>query len=165
MDVVTRLFRVDVLGFVIVLFQGGVFEHAFVFAWWLLLYVYQVCFGWCSRLRYRVVSEWCFQIHISLQWLGGGGLLCISAKRFDIRRENCFGRLKKLRGTFGNFNVPPRGFCQVWLNAYLSLEIKMQRPTLTTMGCSGIIIHLKYNTVTVHSLTMGVFIILLHCVG
>ena len=32
-------FRVDVLGFVIALFQSGVFEHEFVFAWW-LLYVY-----------------------------------------------------------------------------------------------------------------------------
>ena len=32
-------FLVDVLCFVIVLFQSGVFEHVFVFAWW-LLYVY-----------------------------------------------------------------------------------------------------------------------------
>ena len=75
--------------------------------------------------------------------VGGGGLLCIFAKRINVRRENCFGGIKtKLRGSFGNFNVPPRGFCQVLLNAYLSLEIDMQQPTLTTMGCSGIIIHL-----------------------
>ena len=42
--------------------------YFFVSAWllflsaWLLLHV---CFAWCSRLRYRVVSEWCFR-HIIL---------------------------------------------------------------------------------------------------
>ena len=49
-----------------------------------------------------------------LVYSGWGELLCISAKRICVRRENCFGGLRtKLRGAFGNFNVPPRGFCQV----------------------------------------------------
>ena len=46
-------FRVDVLGFVIVLFQIGVFERVFVF----VVVAIRVCFGWCFRLRYRAVSE------------------------------------------------------------------------------------------------------------
>ena len=166
-------FFVDVLDFVIVLFQSGVFRiHIFcvrvdvvtrlIFGWCSRLHcrvvwercfrtracvrvvvAIRVCFGWCSRLRYRVVSEWCLQIHISLPWLGGGGCCAYPQKRIDIRRENWLGGLKpKLRGTFGNFNVPPRGFCQGCLHAYLFLEINMQQPTSTTMGCRGIIIHL-----------------------
>ena len=36
-----------------------------------------------------------------------GGRLCISVKRIYVRRENTFGRLRtKLRGSFGNINVP-----------------------------------------------------------
>ena len=131
-------FLVDVLGFVIVLFQSGVFEHVFVFAWW-LLYVYVL--GDVLDFVIVLFQSGVFKyILVCSGW--GGGLLSISAKRIDIRRENCFGGLKKLRGTFGNFNVPPRGFCQVWLYAYLSLEINMQQPTLTIMGCSGIMLHL-----------------------
>ena len=77
--------------------------------------------------------------------VGGGGPLCISTKRIDVRREHCFGGFKtKVRGTFGNLNVPPHGFCPVWLNTCLSLEMSMQQSTLTTMGCSGIILHLYY---------------------
>ena len=81
---------VHVLDIVIVLFQSGVFKYILV------------CSGWG----------------------GAAGLLCISAKRIYVvyvRRGNCFGGIKtKVRGTVGNFNVPPRGFCQVWLNAHLS---------------------------------------------
>ena len=33
---------------------------------WLLLHVYTVCFGSFSKLRYRVVSEWCLRIHFIL---------------------------------------------------------------------------------------------------
>ena len=73
----------EVLDFVIVLFQSGVFEY-------ILFCVHvgvctRVCFGWCSRLRYRVVSEWYFWIHIGLQWLGGG-LFCTSANHICVRR-------------------------------------------------------------------------------
>ena len=116
-------FRVDVLGFVTVLFQSGVFEHVFVFAWW-LLYVY----GLGDVLDFVIVlfQSGVFKYILVCSGCGGGGLLCISAKHIDIRRENDFGGPKKLRGTFGNFNVPPRGFCQVWLYAYLSLEIHIK---------------------------------------
>ena len=55
-------FLVDVLSFVIVLFQSGVFEHVLFCV--CVVVAIRVCFGWCSRLRYRVVSEWCSQIHI-----------------------------------------------------------------------------------------------------
>ena len=115
---------VDVLDFVIVLYQSGVFEYILFCV--LMVVATRVCYGSRSRLRDRVVSESCFRIHIDLQGLRGG-LLCISAKRTYVRRENCFGGLKtKWRGTFGNFNVPPRGFCQVWSNTYLYLKINMQ---------------------------------------
>ena len=76
-------------------YKSGVFEHI-IFCVRVVVAI-GVCFGWCSRLRYCVVSEWCFQIHISLQVAGGGGLLCISAKRIDVRGENCFrGQKTKL---------------------------------------------------------------------
>ena len=66
---------VDVLYFVIVLYQSGVFEYIFVCV--LMVVATRVCFGSGSRLRYRVVSELCFQIHIVLQWLGGGWGRCV----------------------------------------------------------------------------------------
>ena len=94
-------FLFDVLGFIIVLYQNRVFEY---------ILVYSGCGGGGGG------GEG-----------GRGGLWYITAKRIFVRRENCFGGLKtKLRGTFGNFNVPPRVFCQVWLNAYLSMKIDMQ---------------------------------------
>ena len=79
---------VDVLGFVIVLFQSAVFKHV-IFCVCVVVAIRSICFGGCSRLRYRVVSEWCsqihiryrvvsewcFQIHISLQWFGGGAVV------------------------------------------------------------------------------------------
>ena len=44
---------VDILDLVIVLFQSGAFR---------VVDATRICFGLCSRLRYRVVSEWCFRI-------------------------------------------------------------------------------------------------------
>ena len=64
---------VDVLGFVIVLFQSGVFKHVLFCV--RVVVAIRVCFGLCFRLRYRVVSEWCFQIYI-LVCSGWGGLVC-----------------------------------------------------------------------------------------
>ena len=106
---------VDSLDDVKVLFQSGVFE-------------YVLFYGGVSHFTRGVVL---------------GDLLHISAKRICVRPHFFFGGLRtKVRGTFGNFNVPPCGFCQVWLNAYLSLKINTQQPTLTTMGGSGIIMHI-----------------------
>ena len=48
---------VDILDLVIVLFQSGACR---------VVDAARICFGLCSRLRYRVVSEWCFRIHIVL---------------------------------------------------------------------------------------------------
>ena len=102
---------VDVLRFVIVLFQSGVFNTSyFVFAWLLL---YEHVLG--DVLDFVIVLFLSGVFKYILVYGGwGGGLLCISAKRIDVRREKCLGGLKtKLRGTFEDFNVPPRGFCQM----------------------------------------------------
>ena len=66
---------VDVLDFVVVLYQSGVFEYISLCV--LIVVATRVCFGSRSRLRFRVVSEWCFQIHVALQWLGGGAVVCM----------------------------------------------------------------------------------------
>ena len=47
---------VDILDFVIVFFQSCAFR----------VVATRKIFGLCSTLRYRVVSEWCFRIHIIL---------------------------------------------------------------------------------------------------
>ena len=52
---------VDVLGFVIVLCQGGVFEHVLFCV--RVVVATRVCFGLCSRFRHRVGLEGCSQIH------------------------------------------------------------------------------------------------------
>ena len=71
-----------------------------------------------------------FEYKNIFQWLDRGGegeAVVYICKTYYVRRENCFGGLKtRLQGTFKNYNVPPRGFYQVWLNAYLSLKINMQ---------------------------------------
>ena len=45
------------------------------------------------------------------------GLFRVSAKRICVRRESIWGLRAKVSGKFENFNVLPRWFCQVWLNA------------------------------------------------
>ena len=46
----------------------------------------------------------------------GGALFHISAKRICVRRESLMMRLRtKVRRTFENVNVPPRGFFQVFI--------------------------------------------------
>ena len=55
---------VVVLGFVIVLCQGGVFEYILFCV--IMVVATRVCLGSRSRLRYCVVSERCFPIHIGL---------------------------------------------------------------------------------------------------
>ena len=77
---------------------------------WLLLHVYVLV----DFLNFFDVlfQSGVFRMRIVLWWLGG--LLRTSANRIYVRRKNCFGGLRtKVRGYFGNFNVPPRGFCQV----------------------------------------------------
>ena len=65
-------------------------------------------------------------------------MLLISAKRVCVRRENCFGGLRtNVRGKIGNFNVPRRGFCQVWLNAY-SLFIPADKHAITILDTYGL---------------------------
>ena len=49
---------VDVLDFVMVLFQNGVLKHILFVSAWMLLHMYVLVD--VLRLRYRVVSEWCF---------------------------------------------------------------------------------------------------------
>ena len=69
-------------------------------------------------------------------YVGGkfGGLVTYVCKIYlCTARKLVRGAQNEGGGTFGNSNVPPRGFCQVWLNAYLSLRINMQSPSLTTM--------------------------------
>ena len=56
---------VDVLDFVILLFQSGVFEYILFCV--RVIVATRVCFGWCSRPCYRVVSEKGLRIHICLQ--------------------------------------------------------------------------------------------------
>ena len=114
---------VDVLDFVIVLFRIGVFEYMLFCV--LMVVATRVCFGSRSRLRYRVVSEWCFHYWFTVVG-GGGGVVYICKTCLCTPRKLLRGDKTKLRGTFGNFNVPPRGFCQVWLNTHLSLKINMQ---------------------------------------
>ena len=72
-------FLVDVLGFVIVLLQSGVFEHAIVFAWWSL---YVCVLGDVLDFVIVLFLSGVFKyILVCSSW--GGGLLCISAKRID----------------------------------------------------------------------------------
>ena len=59
---------VHVLDFVIVLFQREVFQHIIFFV--RVVVATRVCCGCCCRLRYRVISEWCFGTRIGLQSLG-----------------------------------------------------------------------------------------------
>ena len=98
---------------------------------WLLLHVYVfVDFLEFVDVLFQSVV---FRTRNVLWWLGS--LLRISAKRICVRRENCAGGLRtKVRGTFGNFDVPPRGFCQVWLAAYVSLRIKHAITILDNCG-------------------------------
>ena len=85
------MFLVDFLDFVEVLCHSGVFENVVFYGG---LYPFYVRVG------------------------GGVSLFHISGKRIWVRRESFLGGLKtKVRGTFGNLNVPPRGFCQLWWNA------------------------------------------------
>ena len=55
---------VDVVHFVIVLFQSGVFEYIFFCVREVV--ATPVSFGSCSRLRYRVVSDWGVRVHYIL---------------------------------------------------------------------------------------------------
>ena len=55
----------------------------------------RVCLGWCSRLRYCVVSAWCFQIHIGVQWLGGGAVVHICKIRLSDRLHRSYDRLQR----------------------------------------------------------------------
>ena len=134
---------VDILGFVIVLFQSGVFEHALFCVH--VVVVIRVCLG--DVLDFVIVLFQSGVFQYILVCSGWGGLACCAYLQnilMDAEKTASGGLKTKLRGTFGNFNVSPRGFCQVWLNAYLSPKINMQQPTLTTMGCNGIIMHLQY---------------------
>ena len=80
-----------ILDFVIVVFQSGGFEHVYVFAWW-FLYVY--VFGDVLDFVILLFQSGVFKyILVCSGWGGGGGLLCMFAKRIDIRRENCIGGL------------------------------------------------------------------------
>ena len=56
----TRVCFIDILDYVSVLFENGVFENILFCV--RVVVSTRVCFGSCSRLRYHVVLDWCFRI-------------------------------------------------------------------------------------------------------
>ena len=73
---------------------------------------------------------WFFQSGVFeyiLVYNGQGGAVAHICKTYLCTPRKLLWRAKtNLRGTFGTFNVPPRGFCQVWLNPFFSLKINIQ---------------------------------------
>ena len=90
-------------------------------------------FGWLL-LDVYVLDDFLYFVDVlfqtgvfSIRFMVVGGLDAEICKTYMCTPRNRFGGLRtKVGGTFGNFTVPPRVFCQVWLNVYLSLRINMQ---------------------------------------
>ena len=106
---------------------------------WLLLHVY-VLVDFLDFVDVLFQNEWCFRIHIVFMLVAGlvayicNTYMCTPRKLFRGARNEGSRDVWEFHGT-------PRGFCHVWLK-WLLLRINMQRPSLTTVGYSGIIIHI-----------------------
>ena len=112
-----------------------------------------VCFGWFSRLRWRVVSKWCFRIRTVLRWsfkflcvCGGGGgeswafVSYICTTYLWTPRKLFRGTTNECAREVWEFQRSPSRILSNMVECIIIPEDTNSKPSLTTMDYNGIII-------------------------